>query len=770
MSDDFSDAHFTDALRESEERYRTLFEQAPFGVFIYDRALRITECNAAFVKVLGAPYERLIGLELLRLRDQRVVPAIEKVFDGEPSAYEGPYEAMISGWTVIVHLRCSPLRDADGDIVGGIGIVEDVTERMRVLEALRASEQRLLLHVKSSPLGVVGWNVEGKCVEWNDSAERIFGYSAAEMLGQGPDKIVPPHAKRRVFSIAERLFHKLGGERSSNENLTKDGRLIVCDWYNTSLVDPHGKVIGIASLVQDITERTRAEDALKRSEARFRQLIERAPEAIGVSRDGSWVYGNPALVTYLGFDDASQLIGTPTLERVHPSDRAAFAEQASAFPSEVRLLRRDGTPVVAEVVSMMVDYDGAPGLLTFARDLTERKQMQVRLLQADRLVSVGTLAAGVAHEINNPLAYLLANLEHIANRRLPQFHDGLLRLEEEYPEIRPRLASLRQSLSECGEMLNIAREGADRVRTIVRDLKTFSRGDEERTGPVDVHRVLDASVNMAWNEIRHSAQLVRDYGEVPLIEANEARLGQVFLNLLVNAAQAIPAGHALDNEIRVTTSTDARGGIRVEVRDSGSGIDRAAIPRIFDPFYTTKPEGVGTGLGLWICQGIVASLGGAITVDSEVGRGTTFVISLPVPDVTETERSGAEGSEPATRRGRVLVIDDEPAISRALRDGLGDEHDVVIAASGREALALLLGDDPGHFDVILCDVMMPDLDGVELYEALREKRPKLAERVVFVTGGAFAAHAREFIERVSVPTLAKPFEIERVRALIRARM
>lgn len=759
---------FTDALRESEERYRTLFEQAPFGVFLYDRNLRITECNAALVKVLGAPYDKLIGLELRKLKDQRVVPAIEAVLEGESSIYEGPYETTISGWTVVVHLRCTPSRDGDGDVVGGTGVVEDITERNRVLEALRASEQRLLLHVKSSPLGVVGWSADGKCVEWNDSAARIFGFPAEEMLGHGPGKLIPERARKQIFSMAERLMHKFGGERSVNENLTKDGRVIVCDWYNTALVDPSGNVIGIASLVQDVTERTHAEEALKRSEARFRELIERAPEAIGVLRAGSWLYANPALIGYLGFEEPGELVGTEALDRVHPEDRERFVGPHTA--REVRMLRRDGAVVAAEAVSMTVDYDGAPALLTFLRDLTERKQMQVRLLQADRLVSVGTLAAGVAHEINNPLAYLLANLEHVAIRKLPQFVEKLRRLEEEHEPLAPQLAALRKSLLDCGEMLQIAREGADRVRTIVRDLKTFSRGDEERHGPVDIHRVLDASINMAWNEIRHSAQLVRDYGEVPLLDANEARLGQVFLNLLVNAAQAIPAGHALQNVIRVRTSTDDRGGARVEISDSGCGIAKAALGRIFDPFYTTKPEGVGTGLGLSICQGIVAGLRGAITVESEVARGTTFIVWFPAPALLTSEGESISGEEPTSKRGRVLVVDDEPAISRALRDGLGDEHDVVIAASGREALALLLGDQPGHFDMILCDVMMPDLGGVELYEALRDKRKELAERLVFVTGGAFAAHARDFIAKSSVPTLAKPFEIDRVRALIRARL
>lgn len=770
---------FNEALRESEERYRTLFEQAPFGVFLYDRALRITECNAAFVKLLGATYEELIGLDIRKLRDQRVVPAVERVLEGDPSSYEGPYQATLSGWTVMIQLRCTPLRDGDGEVVGGLGVVEDVTERLRVLEALRASKQRLSLHVQSSPLAVIGWTPEGRCIEWNPSAARIFGWSADEMYGESMDRLVPAHERAHVRSVALRLVARRGSQRSTNENVTKDGRRIVCDWYNTSLVDPQGNVIGIASLVADITERIEAEEALKRSEARFRALIERAPEAIAVVRAGVLIYANPALVAYLGYSDASDLIGTASLDRVHPDDHQAFVSREEAKASdprhaarEVRLLRRDGVAVTAEVVSMVVDYDGAPALLVFARDVTERKQMQVRLLQADRMVSVGTLAAGVAHEINNPLAYLLANLEHVAKRKLPQIAHALERLQGDDvdPAVHPHVAETRRVLAEVLEMLDIAQEGADRVRTIVRDLKTFSRADEERRGPVDIHRVLDASINMAWNQIRHSAMLVRDYGEVPLVDANEARLGQVFLNLLVNAAQAIPPGHAAENEIRVTTCTDASGDVRVAIRDSGCGIPAEAVDRIFDPFYTTKPEGVGTGLGLWIGQGIVTGLGGAIVVESAVGRGTTFTVTLPAQRGPASEADRVTPAEPAPRRGRVLIVDDEPAIARALRVGLGDEHDVTTAASGREALALLLGEERPAFDVILCDLMMPDLGGVELYQQLHAARPDAASAVVFVSGGVFTAQAHDFVQKAGVPHLEKPFEIATLRSLVRARL
>ena len=403
-------------------------------------------------------------------------------------------------------------------------------------------------------------------------------------------------------------------------------------------------------------------------------------------------------------------------------------------------------------------------IIAVIRSTTKDKEMQAKLLVADRMASLGTLAAGVAHEINNPLAYAMNNLEAVALRRLPALIARLRDLGDDG-------ADVAEELARAAVMIDVAREGCDRMRDIVRDLRTFTRGaDEDRRVPVDLRRVLDASVNLAWNEIRHRARLVKEYGETPLVVANEARLGQVFLNLLVNAAQALQVGGAEDNVIRVITSS-ADGHVTVEVRDTGPGISAEHLARIFDPFFTTKPVGVGTGLGLWICQGIVSSLGGQISAENVPGGGAAFRVTLPANAGATGEAEAAAPAQPLPRtdapRLRVLVGDDEAAIGRTLAIGLADEFDVTTATSGREGLELLSWSD--RFDVVLCDLMMPDVSGMDLYDRVAGASARLRSRFVFVTGGAFTERARAFVQRGSAPVLEKPFDLTRLSAVLRDR-
>ncbi|SEM02979.1 Response regulator receiver domain-containing protein [Stigmatella aurantiaca] len=238
----------------------------------------------------------------------------------------------------------------------------------------------------------------------------------------------------------------------------------------------------------------------------------------------------------------------------------------------------------------------------------ERRKMQEQLLLSDRLASLGLLAASVAHEINNPLSSLMANLDFALNPLEP----GVALLPEQEQ-------ALRDSM-QC----------AERIRDIIRDIKVFSRPEDKQLGTLDVHRVLDSSLRMAWNHIFHRARVVKDYAARSLVRGREAPLGQIFLNLLVNAAQAIPEGKSGTQEIRVVTRQEETGHVRVEIHDTGQGIPPELRERIFEPFFTTKPVGVGTGLGLAICRRLITEMNGELGVDSELGRGTVFHLRLPV--------------------------------------------------------------------------------------------------------------------------------------------
>jgi two-component system, cell cycle sensor histidine kinase and response regulator CckA len=301
-----------------------------------------------------------------------------------------------------------------------------------------------------------------------------------------------------------------------------------------------------------------------------------------------------------------------------------------------------------------------------AEQLTRRDELLAR-----RMNAIGTLASGIAHEINNPLSYVMSNLE-VVGRDLQEF-------AEKSPSSRIRLT----------EIVDQARQGAERVRQIIDGLRIFSRADVEETRvPLELSSVLELAINLTFNDIEHRARLVRDYGPTPRVEGDEARLSQVFVNLLINAAQAIGDGAVDENEIRVVTSTDSDGRAVVEIRDTGSGISEAHRSQIFDPFFTTKPVGIGTGLGLSIVHGIVTTHGGAITFESPCagkGKGTAFRVVLPParPDV-HSVRSASIPAAPdilACRRGSVLVVDDEPSVAMVLRRILAPDHDVVIVGT-----------------------------------------------------------------------------------------
>ncbi len=522
-----------------------------------------------------------------------------------------------------------------------------------------------------------------------------------------------------------------------------DGTMAWAVFRAVALRDPAtSQIRGAIAMFAELADRNRDEENVRKSQEKWRALAENIPDfAVIVDEEGTILFVN-RIVSPLTLGD---VIGTRVTEWVKLDDRAMFmARIGRVFATgevvsfETQGIGRGGKVIQYENrLGPIMANDTVVAAVLIARDVSERHALLEQLKRSERMASVGLLAAGVAHEINNPLTYMLANLSFVLERWSGD------------PSHR--------------EVLHEALEGAMRVRDIVRDLRTFSR-DDGRAGDMslDVHPVLDAAAQIAQHEIRHRAELVRAYERVPQVVASEARLGQVVLNLLINAAQAIPA-HAGGGRIVLATYAD-RGEVVIEVRDNGVGIAAEALSKVFDPFFTTKPLGQGTGLGLSICYNLVDAMRGRIDVASEVGRGTTVQVRLPAAprDAARMTSMPPPPPELAGPARRVLVIDDDPLVLRALGRTLSP-HAVTLASSGQDALRQL---ERGGWDLVLCDVMMPHTSGLDVHAEVRRRDPALAERFVFLTGGVFSKADTDALASTGRPCLLKPVDDRELLALL----
>jgi PAS domain S-box-containing protein len=650
-------------------------------------------------------------------------------------------------------------------ISGQVDAVVDTRTKAPVLltkaqDALRASEERYRQIVETANEGI--WTIDADSITtfMNGRMAGMLGYTQDEVIGMPLNAIVSKAEQPQAANNIQSLLH---GRRSESTFIRKDGTEVWVSVSSTPRMNAAGEYAGALAMITDRTEHREAEDALRRSEQQYRQIVETTTDGIiTVDRNAHILFVNKRLGEMLGYE-SHEMAGKPVASFLTPVGqavaKAAFKRRKTGLTdsNDATFLHRNGTEVTAHIAGTpVVDQKGNhTGSMAVVRDVTESRRLQAQLMVSDRMASVGTLAAGVAHEINNPLAAVMANLDYIADvvgqrgggspgAMSPAMREAWFRDEIKVP-------------------LDDAREAAERVRFIVRDLKMFSRSPEEEVrGPVNVKAVMESSLRMAWNEIRHRAHLVKNYSDVPDVDANEARLGQVFLNLIVNAAQAIPEGNVETNEIKVTTRLEA-GRVVIEVADTGPGIRPEIINRVFDAFFTTKGVGVGSGLGLAICHRIVTDIGGDLTVRSQVGAGTVFRVSLPEA-VIEPLPIAPTAIPQGGRRGRILIVDDEEMIIRILTRILGTEHDVVATVDARKALALCAGGE--KFDLILCDLMMPVMTGMDLHSEISLLSPEQAKAMIFVTGGAFTEKTRSFLSDVPKEHIEKPFNAANLRAIV----
>ena len=530
------------------------------------------------------------------------------------------------------------------------------------------------------------------------------------------------------------------------------------DGYLTQPVEPPV----LLAYVQALLRMNQALRTVKQSEARFRALFECMSDGLLLAdpENRRFYMANNAICDMLGYTHAelTQLWVTD----IHPPQdldraRTRFAEVAAGrvtLMPDLCVLCKDGSIIHVDIGNTLITIDDRTMVLGSFRDISERRSLQRRLAQSDRMASMGLLAAGLAHELNNPLAYVLYNLE-----ALSEDLTAALLPNSTVPE------ALRDQLL---EKANAARDGALRMGAIMKDLRTFSSNEGRDPQPVDLAPLIRSVATMFTNEIRLRAQLELELPTGLITDGVEDRLSRLFLNLLVSAAQTIDEGDPERHLIQVRASTNGDE-IRISIHDSGRSLEPEQIARLFDPFHSSTETDTGEGLGLAICHRIVEEHKGRIEVQSTPDEGTCITVVLP------STTQGSQKSEPAPpttaeslppAATRLLVVDDEPHLLRAVQRLLTRAgFEVLTATSGTDAQRILAQDTA--FDVVLCDLMMPDMMGVDLHRWLLTVDAALASRVLFLTGGTFTPSVRSYLASVDNRVLSKPLPRDELITAIR---
>ncbi len=607
-------------------------------------------------------------------------------------------------------------------------VADDPVERERLVE--------LALRVDSLREGVVC------AASWHEACGRVVDALDDACVLVWPTEVAPAWELLREAAGVDRATPVIVLAREDDEDVERAAlSLGVAEWVVSAAPDPEA----LSRAVRHAVIRAAELRALRARERRFRSAFESGERLrLLVDTEERCIEANDAACRAFGLDD-SDLGSLDLASLMGPSARDALvARWASrdARPVHELSLRVQMSDVAPREFDVSVVPHAVPGAhLVEMRDVTGREEVRQRVALSERMLSLGTLASGVAHSINNPLQVLYSSIDI-----MQQSID------------RARAATgdtLGAALDTSAFELASAREAAERVQRVVRDLAVFTGSESGHASRLSLLAPLERAIRLTENTIRHKATLVREIRPGGSVMGNEALLTQVFVHLLVNATQSIVQGTAAQNEVRVTCGRSADGRLEVSVSDTGHGMSPEVLSRVFDPFFTTRPVGEGAGLGLSVCHGTVSAMGGEIVVESELGRGSTFRVFLPALGGTaRPPRMTPLPAPEAMRSCRVLVIDDDPMVCRSLTRLLQAHHTVESITEATEGLLRIEAGE--RFDVILCDVMMPEVSGVDFYERLRVSVPDQAARVVFVTGGVFSPESRAFLDEGKHRVIEKP--------------
>jgi PAS domain S-box-containing protein len=754
-------------LRESEQLFRSAFDSSAVGIILLCTEGCYLQANEKYSSIVGYREEELIQRHFTATTHPSDQAQAQAMYAAALQAGSGTFHLKKrcihqSGRTVWVSLDAAVVKGEDGRPLYVVGQVQDITERNEA--ELKIREQAALLD--QAPDAILVRNVESEVIYWNKGAERLYGWTAEEALGTKMDEIfhesdLARHREGHQFVLRH---GKWTGEL---RQITRSGEEIAVESRRTLLRDEQGQPKSVLIINTDITARKEAARALADSEERFRQLAEQ-------SSDAFWFYMvSPLQVTYVS-PAAERIWGVPVarfydtpdvwVNSVHPDDRAHVCEtfqqliegESPRYEAEYRVMRPDGSLcwVYDSGVSIRDESGKIVRLGGMARNITDRKQAETHLLRTQRLESIGTLAGGIAHDLNNALAPILMCTELMRDR---------------YPDSTAMIETVESS----------AQRGAD----MVRQLLTFAKGIDGKRLPVQTLALLEDMGKFIASTFPKKIVLRTSFaGNLPTVLGDSTQLHQVLLNLCVNARDAMPDGGTLT--LRAETATvdafyvqavpDATIGHYVvwRVEDTGTGIPPEVLERIFEPFFSTKDPDKGTGLGLSTTIGIVRSHGGFVRVYSIPGKGTTFAIYLPVDsnnaapaaDLTQKNLPGLDGNNQT-----ILIVDDDVAVLECLRAVLTSLRFKVVTASDGTSAMLLIASRWTELCGVITDLHMPNMDGLAFVRLLREKLPYAD---VLVTSGRLDdATVAEFKGLGVKALLDKPFTysklVEQLRVVLR---
>jgi len=752
-----------EALRQSEERYRTILDEMQDSYFEVDLAGNFTFVNDANCLQLGYSREELIGMNY---RTITVSDDVESVYNAFNQVYrEGQ---PIRGFTFKTsrkdgsigqgELAVFPLRSKEGEIIGFRGVGRDIARRLQMMEALRRSEERYRTVLDEMEEAYYELDLAGNLTFLNDALIRKSGRSREELMGMGYKDYTPAKDLERVYKAFNQVY-KMGKPLKGIplQAIRMDGTIISSEDTILPLRNKAGEIIGFRGVSHDVTERLQMMEALRRSEERYRTMLDEMEEAYyEVDLTGNFIFFSDALCRQLGYS-REEIMGMSYRVYV-PSENAKkvfevynnvyrTGEPRKLFTSAQ--IRKDGTRVHTEdSIFPMRDEEGKIiGFRGISRDITdrkqrdeERKQLEQKAQFASRLASVGELASGVAHEINNPLTAVIGYAHLLLDRK-----------------------DIPVDIKRDVEVIN---EGAQRVAGIIKKLLVFARQTKPERTYVDINEIINTTLelraySLQSNNIKVILQLDPD---LPMTVADPGQLQQVFLNLIMNAEAEVKLSHGGG---KLSIKTEQMGdNLRVSFKDNGLGIAKENLERIFNPFFTTRKVGQGTGLGLSVCHGIVTEHKGRIWAESQLGRGATFIVELPIVN----ENKQLEMQEPVVRetrkavRAKILVVDDEIVIRQFVSQILAEEgHEVEVVDSAEGALEEV---NNKEYQAIMLDIKMPGMSGIELYQHFQKISPPLADKVVFITGDVMGTSTMTFLSKTKAPYIIKPFDAKQLKAEI----